>query len=147
VDVHRTVPTRAIIIDYKTGRLVPKKEMSVKMADGRMLQLPLYAAAFNRQFPHFQVVGAAYVYLNERETKAERAVARVMGPSETAKPAEVPLDLDAATRKALQLIGDMRAGVFPLSEHAVGSAFVECTSFCSLRHVCRQPTGYRSNPF
>jgi RecB family exonuclease len=148
VDVHRTEKTRAVVVDYKTGRSVTRRELQAKMEDGRMLQLPLYAAALARLFPELDVVGGAYVHLNEREERADRALARAGDlRCRGMKPAEVPLDPAAAARQAVGLIDRIRGGDFSLTEHAEDSPFPECSTYCPTRHACRQPAGYQRFTF
>jgi ATP-dependent helicase/DNAse subunit B len=147
VDVSRTQRSLAIISDYKTGRAMPNKERAVKLADGRLLQLPLYAAALQRVRPDLEVVGGAYIHLSERpqseEPSARRAIAAVGALLKDDKAPQAPLDAEAARLKALDMVGAIRAGKFPLTDHANGKDFAECTWFCPMRHACRHPEGYQ----
>lgn len=147
VDVQRTLLQQAIILDYKTGRIHPSNERTAKAEDGRLLQLPLYAAALALALPGLQPVGGAYLHLNERkQTRPESpldvigATGQVLvGPEASVV---VPFDPAAARRKALELATEIRAGNFSLTIHDLSAQYPECNAFCSLRHACRHPRGY-----
>jgi RecB family exonuclease len=138
IDVHRDDAGRAIILDYKTGQATTAAERRAKIEDGRMLQLPLYASALRLVRRDLDVVGGAYVYLNERAAEPKKALGLAgdwITPGD--KPTGVPFDAEAARLKALELAEQMRAGDFSLTRHAEE----ECTPFCALRHACRQENG------
>lgn len=137
IDIHRANGAQAIIIDYKSGRNQTARQRREKMDDGRMLQLPLYASALAEVHKDLQVIGGAYIYLGERVAQAETALGIAGDWTQPGnKPCGIPFDPAAARRKAIELAEKMRAGRFPLTQHAE-----ECTSFCPLRHACRQPDG------
>jgi ATP-dependent helicase/nuclease subunit B len=140
IDLHRET-RQAVIVDYKTGRAMPARDRKERTADGRLLQLPLYAAALGRMPESLEVTGAAYVHLSDRVAKWDAAI-EGSGELDTGKTADVPFDIEAARRKALELAGRIRAGDFSLTAHTEGRQS-ECTSFCPLRHACRAPAGYR----
>jgi hypothetical protein len=145
VDLSRSDPTRLVILDYKTGKPVSKKELIDKMNDGRMLQLPLYAAALTQIRKEFRGMGGAYVHLHERTENGTQAIV----PAGDWLPGwfrggPVPFEPDQALAKAVVMAADIRAGRFPLSQHDVDQPHVECTSYCSLRHACRHPKGYKT---
>jgi ATP-dependent helicase/DNAse subunit B len=145
VDVHRTEPTRAIILDYKTGRSKPLKERKEKTEDGRMLQLPLYAAALKQVRTELEIVGGAYIHLSERLADARKAVAAAGELTFSGgRHAEVPFEAEAARRLALELVGEIRAGNFSLTRHTLGRSHTECTSYCEMKHACRHPDGYQA---
>jgi hypothetical protein len=133
---------QAIILDYKTGRSSRPAERKVKTEDGRMLQLPLYAAAL-RINQGMTVVGGAYVHLHERVVDSVSAI-EPAGEVTGVRVADVPFDPEAARRKAIELAGRIRDGDFSLTQHAHGQPHSECTSFCPLRHACRSPEGYKT---
>jgi RecB family exonuclease len=145
VDVHRTERTRAIILDYKTGRSKPPKERAAKMEDGRMLQLPLYAAALQRVRTELQIVGGAYIHLSEKLADAKKAIAAAGELTSSGRRSPpVPFEAEAARRLALQLVGDIRDGNFSWTPHTLDRPHTECTSYCEMKHACRHPDGYQA---
>jgi hypothetical protein len=140
VDAHREGNGQAVIIDYKTGAALPRREVEHKMADGRMLQLALYAWLLQQVRPALRVVGGAYVHLSERQRKVNDAI--LAAGDWLAHGRFFPFDTEDARRTALNMVSDIRAGDFSLTKHADGP-LGECTTFCALRHACRQPDGYR----
>jgi hypothetical protein len=149
VDVSRKSCEQAIILDYKTGRNHGTTERKVKLADGRWLQLQLYALALER-LRGLRVIGGAYLHLNEKQDGAAEKAVALVGLSGGLVPGDgepdVPFDLPAARQKALQFAGAIRSGAFSLTLHAEGE-YTECTAFCSLRHACRHPDGYKTFGF
>lgn len=147
VDVCRAQMDRAIILDYKTGSIVEESTWRTRAEDGRMLQLPLYAAALERARPGLSVVGGAYVYLNDRKRSTERSPRHAIHAAgallSEGKPGKVPFDQEAARQKAIELVEEIRAGHFPLTAYPAE----ECTGYCPLRHACRQPGGYQVSAF
>jgi ATP-dependent helicase/DNAse subunit B len=143
VDVHRAERTRAIILDYKTGRGKPIKEREAKTKDGRMLQLPLYAAALKRLRTELQIVGGAYIHLSERLPDAKKAIAAA-GEFAPAVGKPVSFEAEAARRLALHLVGEIRDGNFTLTPHTLERPHPECTSYCEMKHACRNPEGYQA---
>jgi ATP-dependent helicase/DNAse subunit B len=141
VDVHREAITKAVILDYKTGKALPAREVEEKVADGRMLQLPLYGCLLQEVAPKLEVVGGAYVHLSERQRHARDAV--LSSGDWLDRPRSAPFDPEATRRLALDMVSDIRSGNFSLTRHADGP-HGECTEFCTLRHACRQPDGYRN---
>jgi ATP-dependent helicase/DNAse subunit B len=146
VDVKRSDPRNAIILDYKTGGVPERPSVRVKVADGRMLQLPLYAAALQMEDKELEVVGGAYVHLSEKakpkQLGAKRAVVslgNLLGENE--EPDEL-WNARAAVDLALDLATRIRAGQFPLTIFSNGSKDAECAAWCPLRHACRHPEGY-----
>jgi RecB family exonuclease len=142
VDVHRADRTRAIILDYKTGRSKSATERQAKVKDGRMLQLPLYAAALQRLRTELRIIGGAYIHISERLADAKKAIAQV-GELLPARGRQVPLDAEEARRLALNLVGEIRDGNFSLTPHTVGHPHPECTPYCDMKHACRHPDGYQ----
>jgi hypothetical protein len=141
VDLSRSDPTRLIILDYKTGKAATRKELIDKINDGRMLQLPLYAAALTQIRNEFRGIGGAYVHLHERTENVTKAI---VPAGEWLRGGPVPFEPDQARAKAVAMAGDIRVGRFPLSQHDVDQPHVECTWYCSLRHACRHPKGYKT---
>jgi PD-(D/E)XK nuclease superfamily/Exodeoxyribonuclease V, gamma subunit len=145
VDVHRTQRTRAIILDYKTGRNKPPKERRDKAEDGRMLQLPLYGAALKQVRRELEIVGGAYIHVSERLADARKAVAAAGElPNAGGKHSEVPFDVEGTRRLALELVGEIRDGNFSWTRHTFGRPHTECTSWCEMKHACRHPDGYQT---
>jgi RecB family exonuclease len=144
VDVHREDATRAIILDYKTGRFTPTKERGLKIADGRMLQLLLYGAAVSILRRELRVVGGAYVHLSERAADVKKAIGLAGELPLPVNASALPFDIEGARRKALELAGEIRAGNFSLTAHTLDTPHAECSSFCATRHACRHPDGYKS---
>ena len=75
IDLERENPLRAFVFDYKTGKARTGPERKIKSVDGRLLQLALYGYAVGRRL-NKEVVGAAYLYLNERKQRAEKLPCR-----------------------------------------------------------------------
>jgi ATP-dependent helicase/DNAse subunit B len=145
VDVHRAEPGRAIILDYKTGRSRPPKERKDKTEDGRMLQLPLYAAALERVHTELQIIGGAYIHLSERLPDAQKAIAASGEVASSGRRSvRVPFEAKEARRLALLLVGDIRDGIFSWTAHTRGRPHTECTSYCEMKHACRHPDGYEA---
>jgi ATP-dependent helicase/nuclease subunit B len=149
VDGRRNDPALAIIIDYKTGRIGPRASLKTKMADGRMLQLPLYAAAAQMQHLDLKIIGGAYLHLSERksqqETSPKNAIAAVgQLLAKGTEAGEDSFDLESARQLAIELAEGIRAGRFPLTRFPKGGEDTECTRFCLLRHACRHPAGYET---
>ncbi len=142
---HRQDPRHAIILDYKTGKAAARKHVAAKMTDGRLLQLPLYAAALQVMHDDLRVVGGAYIHLSEREQEARKAVlaaGELLPPSGKAEP--LPFDPEAARARAIELVRDIRAGRFALTVHDADQPHGECNFFCAMRHACRHPKGYQT---
>ena len=147
VDLDRADPRRGVIIDYKSGRRPTPKRVSRHSTDGRMLQASLYAAALMKRLPQLQIVGAAYLHLNERIERASDAVlssAALASPKTRSAP--LPLDPNEAVRKTIDFADRIRAGHFPLTDHDPTRApdDTECTPYCPFRDACRQPEAYRT---
>jgi ATP-dependent helicase/DNAse subunit B len=148
VDLHRESATRAVIVDYKTGRTPPAAEWAAKTADGRMLQLPLYAWALQAVRRELEVVGAAYFHLSERQRAGSKpllSAGQLLEAGRRATP--VPFEPEAARRKALDLVGEIRDGNFSLTPHSKGAPYTECTVFCAMRHACRHPEGFQEGRY
>lgn len=144
VDVRRAERTRAIILDYKTGRSKSATERGAKVKDGRMLQLPLYAAALQRLRTELQIIGGAYIHLSEKLADANKAIAPVGEFLPTrGKSVPVPFEAEDARRLALKLVGEIRDGNFSLTSHTLDHPHTECTPYCDMKHACRHPDGYQ----
>jgi ATP-dependent helicase/DNAse subunit B len=145
VDLDRTNLQKAFVIDYKTGKVLKPVTIRAKIKDGRLLQLPLYAAALEIQQPNLKVVGAAYAHLNEwpkaKLIRGRDALSAIGEPFSSEKDLEL-WNKQAALDLALDLAGRIRAGRFPLTQHGPESDEPECKAFCPLRHACRHPEGY-----
>jgi ATP-dependent helicase/DNAse subunit B len=145
VDVDRAERTRAIILDYKTGRSKSITERKAKIEDGRMLQLPLYAAALERVRAELKVVGGAYIHVSEKLADAGKAIAAAGDWVPCGgRSSSVPFEAEAARRLALHLVGEIRDGNFSLTPHTLGRPHTECTSYCEMKHACRHPDGYQT---
>jgi RecB family exonuclease len=151
VDARRPQGQEAIIIDYKTGKPPGATELMTKLADGRLLQLPLYAAGLQAEQTQLRVVGGAYVHLPEKESvpgeSPKKSIAEV-GPclGLRKKGLAEAFDAEAARRQAIELASAIRAGRFPLTRFPVGEKHPQCRSHCPLRHACRHPKGYEPRP-
>jgi hypothetical protein len=148
VDGRRDDPAVAIILDYKTGRIISRSALGTKLADGRLLQLPLYAAALRILRADLEIIGAAYLHLHESKRREERGPQHAIASvgQLLAKGIEADEDvfnLEAARRRAIKLAEDIRAGRFPLTRFPKGDKEPECTRFCLQRHACRHPEGYQ----
>jgi hypothetical protein len=104
-------------------------------ADGRLLQLPLYAITtinelMQNQKGELHVASAKYLHLADTESSSPNEI-------------EVPLDeksMEHAREIAIANADGIRRGRFPLSMHR-NSKTPECMSYCSFGHACRQPAG------
>jgi ATP-dependent helicase/nuclease subunit B len=145
VDVRREDHTRAIILDYKTGHCKSATERRAKVKDGRMLQLPLYAAALQRLRTELRIIGGAYIHVCEKLTEAKKAIAPVGEFLPTGgRSVPVPFEAEQARRLALKLVGEIRDGNFSLTPHRPGQPHTECTPYCDMKHACRLPDGYQT---
>ena len=150
VDVKRSESGAALIVDYKTAGSPRAALLKTKMGDGRMLQLPLYAAALQILRPDLNVIGAAYVHLSEKakpaEVGAKKAIVSLGQLLAGKKEPESDLwNTRAALELALEFASQIRAGRFGLTRHGNDSDEPECTDWCPLRHACRQPEGYETS--
>jgi ATP-dependent helicase/DNAse subunit B len=145
VDLDRANLQNAFVVDYKTGKVFKPITIRAKIRDGRLLQLPLYAAALEIKQPSLTVVGAAYAHLNEwpkaKLIRGKDALSAVGKPFSSEKDIDL-WNTRAALDLALDLAGRIRAGKFPLTTHGPESDEPECKAFCPLRHACRHPEGY-----
>jgi hypothetical protein len=150
VDVKRSESGAALIVDYKTAGSPRAALLKTKMSDGRMLQLPLYAAALQISRPDLNVIGAAYIHLSEKakseEVGAKKAIVSLgqLLPSNR-EPESDLWNTQAALELALEFASQIRAGRFGLTRHGNSSDEPECTGWCPLRHACRQPEGYETS--
>jgi ATP-dependent helicase/DNAse subunit B len=148
VDLKRTDLQTALIIDYKTGRVLKPVTIRTKVGDGRLLQLSLYAAALEIVRPGTKVVGAAYAHLNERPRakliRGKEALAPIGEPFAGQKDPDL-WNMQAALELALDLASRIRTGQFPLTRHGPDAEEVECTAYCPLRHACRHPEGFTTS--
>jgi ATP-dependent helicase/DNAse subunit B len=149
VDVKRSESGAALIVDYKTAGSPRAALLKTKMGDGRMLQLPLYAAALQISRPDLNVIGAAYIHLSEKakseEVGAKKAIVSLGQLSAKREPESDLWNTGDALELALDFAGQIRAGRFGLTRHGNGSDEPECTGWCPLRHACRHPEGYKTS--
>ncbi|MCY2940344.1 MAG: exodeoxyribonuclease V subunit gamma [Planctomycetota bacterium] len=134
IDGDRTDPSNLALVDFKTGK--PNKDKVVaQTADGRLLQLPLYAITtinelMQNQKGEIHVASAKYLHLADTESSSPNEI-------------EVPLDeksMEHAREIAIANADGIRRGRFSLSMHR-NSKTPECMSYCSFGHACRQPAG------
>ena len=134
IDADRTDPSNLALVDFKTGK--PNKDKVVaQTADGRLLQLPLYAITtinelMQNKEGELHVASAKYLHLADTESSSPNEI-------------EVPLDeksMEHAREIAIANADGIRRGRFPLSMHR-NSKTPECMSYCSFGHACRQPAG------
>ncbi|NBS90504.1 PD-(D/E)XK nuclease family protein [bacterium] len=138
IDASRADPSEFALVDFKTGK--PNKEkVAAQTADGRLLQLPLYAITaknelMKNQQGELHVASAMYVHLADTDSGKDYEI-------------KVPLDensIEHAREIALGNADGIRRGRFPLSMHR-NSKTPECMSYCSFGHACRQPAGLQKN--
>jgi RecB family exonuclease len=149
VDKQRGRKHKVVITDYKTGLPPELPKLHEKLDDGRLLQLPLYGATLQTTDGELEVVGGIYLHLNANARREAMRPDRMLiqlgeSGSDGATGKRTPLDIEAARQKALLFAGQIRHGVFNLSQHSTGPT-CECTTRCSLRHACRQPEGYQTD--
>ena len=149
VDVKRSESGAALIVDYKTAGSPRAALLKTKMGDGRMLQLPLYAAALQISRPDLNVIGAAYIHLSEKakseEVGAKKAIVSLGQLLAKREPETDLWNSQIALELALEFASQIRAGRFGLTRHGNGSDEPECTHWCPLRHACRHPEGYETS--
>jgi ATP-dependent helicase/DNAse subunit B len=138
IDASRADPSEFALVDFKTGK--PNKEkVAAQTADGRLLQLPLYAITaknelMKNQQGELHIASAMYVHLADTDSGKDYEI-------------KVPLDensIEHAREIALGNADGIRRGRFPLSMHR-NSKTPECMSYCSFGHACRQPAGLQKN--
>ena len=105
------------VVDYKTGREIPRRDL----VEGRRVQLQLYTHLARAQFGGGRTI-ARYAYLDPLSEKWEL---------DTADEADSGL-ID----RALELVGEVRTAVEAGAFHVAPSVAV-CPSYCSLRNICR----------
>jgi ATP-dependent helicase/DNAse subunit B len=140
VDLDRDDPVRAFVFDYKTGKARTGPERKVKSVDGRLLQLALYGYAVGKRL-NKEVVGAAYVYLNERRRSKEASLSERLGEEGdlklSSRKQKSDYDVERARQKAVRLASMIRAGNISLTTFADGK-YKECTDSCAMRSACRE---------
>ena len=106
-----------VIVDYKSGREVPRAQVM----DGRRVQLQLYG------------------YLAREETNAERVIARYAWTD----PAITQWDLDSSDPEDAAVLEDVVAvarevrGSVESGDFRVNPQVTPCPTYCSFNHVCR----------
>jgi len=150
IDASRTSTNELAVIDFKTGKPHGRK-IGIKIEDGRLLQLPLYALTTQSAFGNeVQVTTAKYLHLADSEASNPEKVTKdylEFAESNKANPFEIMVKLTAenierAKKKALENVTNIRGGLFPLSMHR-DSKETECTSYCKFGMACRQPAGIK----
>jgi|GEM_PF-353722 len=154
IDANRLSTNELAVIDFKTGKPHGKK-IGIKIKDGRLLQLPLYALTTQSAFGNeVKVTTAKYLHLADSEAKTPESVPKKyqgFAESNGANSFEIMVKLtveniDLAKKKALENVTNIRGGVFPLSMHQA-STESECTSYCKFGMACRQPAGIKKSFF
>lgn len=154
IDASRTSTNELAVIDFKTGKPHGKK-IGIKIKDGRLLQLPLYALTTQSAFGNeVNVTTAKYLHLADSEAKKPEKVPKdylEFAESNDANPFEImliltPENIERAKNKAFENVTNIRGGLFPLSMHQ-GSTESECTSYCKFGMACRQPAGIKKSFF
>jgi RecB family exonuclease/superfamily I DNA/RNA helicase len=139
IDLDRNDPGRAFVFDYKTGKNRRVAERQAKSLDGRLLQLALYGYAVGKRLGK-EVVGAAYLYLNEGRNSKELKLQERIGHEGklTIKGKACPSDYDVerTRRIALDLVSEIRSGNISLTKYMDGK-YSECTPSCAMRSACR----------
>lgn len=134
-----------LIIDFKTGKVATGGKLLERIGNGRMLQLPLYGLA--RQIDQKKPVKhGIYLLLNRRvkdatPDKLGKFTVHVGGMLVKEK---VPFNPEAAGHCAVKLASEMLAGRIALSRYDVDHKDPACQSYCSARHACRHPKGYKT---
>ncbi len=137
-----------IICDFKTGNVPGGRKLMERIAAGRALQLPLYGYArwIETGVP---VRHGIYVKLSRRVDGTPDAhgpflvnVGEVL--TMHARAVKIPFQPEEAGKRAVELASNMRKGLIPLSSFPADHKDPACQSYCSARHACRQPKGYKN---
>jgi hypothetical protein len=144
VDARRDDPRKLALADYKTGTPKDRGHVEERLADGRMLQLPLYAVTLQETDKSVEVIAGYYVHVSEKPLSEGKADKPMLVSAATGSRDDTPprFDPETARRLALEFVGRIRDGDFSLTGHATGNNG-ECNQYCTLRHACRQPAGYK----
>jgi RecB family exonuclease len=117
----------AVIVDYKTGRAIPKSELD----DAQRLQLQLYASAYQAQNPEVERVVARFAYLPPvpERNRAVLDTATDEGSQLVAK----------AGRRAAEIRSRIQQGRFEVMPGPFRGepARRSCPSYCPFRFACR----------
>ncbi|CAN5203517.1 hypothetical protein BH10PLA2_BH10PLA2_06420 [soil metagenome] len=139
IDLDRNDPGRAFVFDSQTGKNRSVAERQMKSDEGRLLQLALYGFAVSKKLDK-EVVGAAYLYLNEgRNARELRLTDRVGHEGQlkiNGKDAPSKYDVEQTRRIALGLVSEIRSGNISLTKYMDGK-YSECTPSCAMRSACR----------
>ncbi len=111
-------PGVARIVDYKTGKPIPRKDVE----EGKRVQLQWYALGAQAQYPTVRRVRARYAYLRPDGDPWEL---------DSANPSHDRIIQDAA-RVASEVRELAAAGRFP-----VAPVVDPCPSYCAFQHMCR----------
>ena len=147
IDQHKN-GNAELICDFKTGGIMSGAKLKERIRLGRALQLPLYGYA--RQFiKGTPVTHGIYVKLSRKveSTPDEHAPFLVqVGKALTMHPRAVKIDFEPEKARdcAIALATAMRKGLIPLSEYPADHKDPACQSYCSARHACRHPKGYKT---
>jgi hypothetical protein len=60
-----------------------------------------------------------------------------------ARSVKIPFQPEEAGKRAVELASNMRKGLIPLSSFPADHKDPACQSYCSARHACRHPKGYK----
>ncbi|MFQ5381591.1 MAG: RecB family exonuclease, partial [Dehalococcoidia bacterium] len=117
----------AIVVDYKTGRPISRKDVDA----AQKLQLQLYSKAIMEQEPRFTRAVARFAYLRPTGTKERFEL-------DTGR-AEDRETVDAALERVAVIRERTREGHFevtpePFKEEGTSR---RCLSYCDLKYICR----------
>lgn len=136
-----------LICDFKTGGISSGAKLRDRLLTGRALQLPLYGYA--RQLEtKVPVKHGLYVKLSRKVSatspdKHGPFLVSVGDALKTGARTAIPFVPEEAGRIAVELAGKMRAGLIPLSIFDADHKDPACQAYCTARHACRHPKGYK----
>ncbi len=136
-----------LICDFKTGVVTSGARLRERIAAGRALQLPLYGYA-RQSKTGIRVTHGIYVKLSRKvESTPDKHAPFIVhvGTSLTMPSRAVKIEFkpEEARERAIMLATEMRKGQIPLSEYPSDHKDPACQSYCTARHACRHPKGYK----
>lgn len=139
-----------LICDFKTGNVTSGGILKERIRVGRALQLPLYGYGRQIAAEGVRVVHGLYVKLSRRLTDATPDkhapfLVSVGDALDLGRRKPIPFVPEEAGRIAVEKANQMRAGLIALSAFDADHKDPACVSYCSARHACRHPKGYKTN--
>jgi hypothetical protein len=136
-----------LICDFKTGGISSGDKLRERIETGRALQLPLYGYAREIE-TGIKVKHGLYVKLSRKVTGTPDKHGPFLVNVGDALPmharvVKIAFDTGAARSVAIEKATQLRAGLIPLTTFDADHKDPACQAFCSARHACRHPKGYK----